>query len=82
MSFVISKEKLLLSTRIGSAIKNRISNKFQNTEDIDILPVLLVLQKLIVQIQIKVLAALFDRLLSAFKNLRGYVLDNEEIYLL
>ena len=80
--FIISKEKLLLSTRIGSAIKNRISNKFQNTEDIDILPVLLVLQKLIVEIQIKVLAALFDRLLSAFKNLRGYVLDNEEIYLL
>lgn len=80
--FIISKEKLLLSTRIGSAIKNRISNQFQDTDDIDILPVLLILKKLIVEIQIKVLASLFDRLLSAFKNLRGYVLDNEEIYLL
>ena len=47
--FIISKEKLLLSTRIGSTIKTRISNYFPNSDNIDIAPILIVLKKLILK---------------------------------
>lgn len=79
--FIISKKKFLSSTRIGTAIKMRISNHFPDSDNIDIAPILILLKSLISKIQIEMLTSLADRLLSAFKYLRSYILNNEEIYL-
>jgi hypothetical protein len=79
--FIISKKKFLSSTRIGTSIKMRIFNHFPDSDNIDIAPILILHKDLIFKIQIEMLTSLADRLLSAFKYLRSYILNNEEMHI-
>ena len=80
--FIISKEKLFCSTRISAEIKKRIENQFPNIDDIDIFPIVALLKQILVEVQIKMMNALSEDLLSSFKYLKESMLNNEETYLI
>ena len=62
-------------------MKTRIENQFSNSNDIDIYPILIALKKIIIELQIKMISALHETLLSAFVGLRSYIVNDEEVYL-
>ena len=79
--FIISKNKLLSSKRMTSNIKSRISIKFIDKDDIDIMPILKEFSKILIDIQKETLDKLFQTLTDSFCFLMKYIKKEEETYL-
>ncbi len=74
---IISKKKLLAWEKIKQCVKKEIMVRYAETDDIDIVPFLKIIKKIVLNIQIKALGVHSVSLLKAFKCIRNIVKKNE-----